>query len=225
MRDGVRNALAVVALIGTAAAAAAGAAALGAHELVPALSSSPRAATAVTTGGTHGDGYDRALFGARWADVDRNGCDTRNDVLARDLTDEVLAADGCTVLSGTLVDPYTGQRVLFQRQSGYQPVQVDHVYDLHGAWHAGAHEWTPEQRLAFANDTSNLLATTLNATKGDRSPAQLLAASTVDADKWDPSPEGFCRYARAHVITAAEWQLATHTDDRGALSTILRECA
>ena len=27
-------------------------------------------------------GYDRAQFGQAWADVDRNGCDTRNDILA-----------------------------------------------------------------------------------------------------------------------------------------------
>ncbi|GAC1482447.1 MAG: hypothetical protein NVS1B16_12590 [Pseudarthrobacter sp.] len=31
-------------------------------------------------------GYDRAQFGQAWLDVDRNGCDTRNDMLKRDLT-------------------------------------------------------------------------------------------------------------------------------------------
>ena len=30
-------------------------------------------------------GYDRAQFGSSWADVDRNGCDTRDDILRRDL--------------------------------------------------------------------------------------------------------------------------------------------
>ncbi|WP_397321065.1 hypothetical protein [Paenarthrobacter nicotinovorans] len=30
-------------------------------------------------------GYSREQFGPRWADVDRNGCDTRNDILRRDL--------------------------------------------------------------------------------------------------------------------------------------------
>ena len=28
--------------------------------------------------------YSRDEFGQRWADVDRNGCDTRNDILRRD---------------------------------------------------------------------------------------------------------------------------------------------
>ncbi|HJG46855.1 MAG TPA: deoxyribonuclease, partial [Corynebacterium variabile] len=52
-------------------------------------------------------GYDRALFGQAWADVDRNGCDTRNDILARDLTDITYKDGTCRVLTGTLDDPYT----------------------------------------------------------------------------------------------------------------------
>ena len=35
-------------------------------------------------------GYSRDQFGAAWADVDHNGCDTRNDILARDLTGETF---------------------------------------------------------------------------------------------------------------------------------------
>lgn len=31
-------------------------------------------------------GYAREEFGPAWKDVDRNGCDTRNDILRRDLT-------------------------------------------------------------------------------------------------------------------------------------------
>ncbi len=62
-------------------------------------------------------GYDRARFGQAWADVDRNGCDTRNDVLRRDLTRYTLKAGthGCLVLKGTLHDPYTGRTIAFVR--------------------------------------------------------------------------------------------------------------
>ena len=54
-------------------------------------------------------GYDRdTLFGG-WADPDGNGCDARNDVLARDLTNKVFGTgrDKCLFLSGTLIDPYS----------------------------------------------------------------------------------------------------------------------
>ncbi|GAA1877440.1 hypothetical protein GCM10009773_02440 [Williamsia serinedens] len=67
-------------------------------------------------------GYSRAQFGQAWSDdVDvafgHNGCDTRNDVLRRDLTG-VVARPGtrdCVVLSGTLADPYTGRSIPFTR--------------------------------------------------------------------------------------------------------------
>ena len=57
-------------------------------------------------------GYDRAEFGAAWTDTNRNGCDTRNDVLRRDLTRREIKAgtNNCVALGGWLEpDPYTGQ--------------------------------------------------------------------------------------------------------------------
>ena len=63
------------------------------------------------------DGYERGcgegegcVFGPAWADVDRNGCDQRNDVLHRDLTDVQVreGTQGCVVVAGVLDDPYTG---------------------------------------------------------------------------------------------------------------------
>ena len=52
-------------------------------------------------------GYSRAQFGPAWTDDvtvadGHNGCDTRNDILRRDLSSEVIKAGthGCTVASG-----------------------------------------------------------------------------------------------------------------------------
>src|SRR5665647_3502229 len=72
-------------------------------------------ATLAVKGRAPKTGYDRALFGQAWADVDRNGCDTRNDVLRRDLTTYVLKSgtNGCLVLSGALHDPYSGTTIAF----------------------------------------------------------------------------------------------------------------
>ena len=56
-------------------------------------------------------GYTRDQFGQTWFDADRNGCDTRNDILRRDLTATVV--EDCVVLSGTLDDPYTGVPIPF----------------------------------------------------------------------------------------------------------------
>ena len=90
-------------------------------------------------------GYDRGLFGQAWADTDRNGCDTRNDILRRDLTALVLRAGthGCLVLSGRLDDPYTGQPIAFVRGEGTSArVQIDHVVALSDAWQKGAQQWS-----------------------------------------------------------------------------------
>ena len=90
-------------------------------------------------------GYDRDAFGQAWLDTDRNGCDTRNDVLRRDLTATMVrpGTHGCVVLSGTLADPYTGRTVAFVRgQQTSRAVQVDHVVALADAWQKGARQWS-----------------------------------------------------------------------------------
>lgn len=112
-------------------------------------------------------GYDRALFGQAWTDdvnVDsgHNGCDTRNDILRRDLTNVVLkpGSNGCAVQSGTLADPYTGTTIPFVRgPQTSSAVQIDHVVALSDAWQKGAQQLSAAQRADFANDPRNLQAT------------------------------------------------------------------
>lgn len=162
--------------------------------------------------------YDRDLFGPRWADVDRNGCDTRNDILARDLRDVVYkpGTNDCVVLSGTLHDLYTGETVTFTRVSeGYQPVQIDHVIPLAVAWATGAHSWTEEQRTEFANDPANLQTTTANQAKGDSTPSE-----------WMPTDvAGACEYSTRYLDVAATYALEIPAADHDALTTTLAGCA
>ena len=86
-------------------------------------------------------GYDRsAKFGTAWLDVDRNGCDTRNDILARDLV-EVVRSGPCRVLSGSLNEPFTGKTVGFVRGASTSSlVQIDHIVSLSNAWQTGAQQ-------------------------------------------------------------------------------------
>lgn len=67
--------------------------------------------------------YDREAFGQRWADTNHNGCDTRNDILARDLARPTFkpGTHDCVVLSGTLAEPYTGQTIQFERGRRRRP--------------------------------------------------------------------------------------------------------
>jgi Protein of unknown function (DUF1524) len=164
-------------------------------------------------------GYDRALFGQAWADVDRNGCDTRNDVLRRDLSSFVLKTGtyGCLVLSGTLHDPYTGTAIAFLRgQSTSAEVQIDHVVALSDAWQKGAQPWSTSRRTTFANDSLNLLAVDgpTNARKGDG-----------DAATWLPPNRAYrCSYAARQVAVKAKYGLWATGAERDALARILASC-
>jgi hypothetical protein len=76
----------------------------------------------------------------------------------------------CVVLSGTLVDPFSGESINFvQGAKTSSEVQIDHTVALSNAWQTGAFKLTAEQRKALANDPLNLLAVKgrLNSQKGD----------------------------------------------------------
>ncbi len=143
-------------------------------------------------------GYDyrRDAFGESWDDDNdapggRNGCDTRNDILDRDLVEKsYVSIKRCptAVATGTLIDPYTNATIAFVRgnQIGAS-VQIDHIVPLSLAWDLGARDWTDELRMRFANDPANLLAVDgpTNQHKGDNEPAV-----------WMPPNRAFwCQYA------------------------------
>jgi len=173
----------------------------------------------VTKGRAAKTGYTRAPFGPAWADVDRNGCDTRNDILKRDLTSEVFKekTNGCTVLSGTLVDPFSGETINFVRGvTTSSEVQIDHSVALSNAWQTGAFKLTPEQRKAFANDPLNLLAVKgkLNSQKGDG-----------DAATWLPPLKSYrCDYVARQIAVKIKYKLWFTAPEKEAMVRILKTC-
>lgn len=164
-------------------------------------------------------GYDREeQFGPSWADVDRNGCDTRNDILARDLTNLTYKNnDGCTIATGTLDDPYTGATIQFVRGTSTSwKVQIDHVVALSDAWQKGAQQIGADARLQLANDPLNLLAVDgpANSQKGDG-----------DAATWLPANKPFrCDYVARQVAVKQKYGLWVTQAEHDAISTILADC-
>ena len=158
-------------------------------------------------------GYDRAeLFGQDWAPVGQ--CDTRAVVLARDLTDVVYSArTPCTVVSGTLLDPYTGATVAYQPGAGW--VEIEHVVALANAWTTGAQSWDAATRLRFANDTSNLLAVSAAANQDK---------GAADAAGWRPAPAFWCSYASIQISVKTTYQLWVTPQEKAALTDLLSSC-
>jgi hypothetical protein len=169
--------------------------------------------------------YRRAAFGDAWTDDNpapggHNGCDTRNDILDRDLVDKTyVSITRCpnAVATGTLHDPYTNATVAFVRgnQVGAS-VQIDHIVPLALAWDLGARNWPDDLRVRFANDPANLLAVAgqANQDKGDSEPVL-----------WMPPNVAFrCQYAVQFVAVLRGYGLPVDAPSAGALREAASTC-
>ena len=164
-------------------------------------------------------GYTRDEFGPAWADIDRNGCDTRNDILARDLTSETFkqGTNNCVVMTGTLADRYTGATITFTRgQDTSSDVQIDHIVALSDAWQKGAQQLNADQRKELANDLLNLMAADgpTNGAKDDK-----------DAATWLPPNKAFrCEYVARQTAVKAKYSLWVTRTERDAIARTLKGC-
>ena len=160
-------------------------------------------------------GYDRDRFGPAWLDADRNGCDTRNDVLRQHLRDVTLESNGCVVAAGAYVDPYTGSRIDYRQGHGAL-IDIDHVVALGNGWVTGALSWDIKERAAFANDPLNLLPADAGANrqKGDG-----------DAATWLPANKAFrCGYVSRQVAVKSKYDLWVTAPEKAAIERVLGSC-
>lgn len=160
-------------------------------------------------------GYERTQFGDGWEKS--GGCDTRNRILARDLTAVLYEVNSCIVLSGTLKDPYTDKTVAFKRGSGTSSaVQIDHVVALSDAWQKGAQLLTPLLREQLANDGINLLAVDGPANQ---------QKSDGDAATWlPPNKSTRCAYVARQVSVKLKYSLWVTGAEKNAIKTVLKDC-
>ena len=162
-------------------------------------------------------GYSRDQFGKAWTDnqsapLGHNGCDTRNDILKRDLTNiRYRSVGSCAVVYGTTVDPYTGKPLT---HTGHSEVGIDHMIPLSYAWQMGASGWPAAKRVEFANDSLNLIAvaSAVNSSKSDSGPAS-----------WLPSSKNVrCDYVTRFAAVADKYGLAVTASDKSAMAA---QCA
>ena len=162
-------------------------------------------------------GYSRNQFGSQWTDTDRNGCDTRNDILKRDLSAVVFREKtrNCVVETGVLNDPYSGQTISFQRgEKTSALIQIDHVVALSNAWQTGIFQSSVKVRTNFANDPLNLMAVkgSLNSQKGDG-----------DAATWLPPNKAFrCAYVSRQIQVKVKYGLWVTKSEKEAMLRVLQ---
>lgn len=161
--------------------------------------------------------YDRDRFGQAWLDADRNGCDTRNDILAATMSaiEFKPGTHDCLVLSGRLEDRYTALTLEFVYGDG-AIVDIDHLVALGNAWVTGAAGWDVNKRAALANDPLNLLPVDAgeNRSKGD-----------ADAATWLPPSKSFrCDYVAAQIAVKAKYGLWVTSSEAEAMRRVLGGC-
>ncbi|HNM83608.1 MAG TPA: HNH endonuclease family protein [Mycobacterium sp.] len=166
--------------------------------------------------------FKRYRFGEAWSDdvnveFGHNGCNTRDDILRRDLADLVVRRGTCYAERGTLHDPYAGEVITFVRgPDTSDAVQIDHVVSLADAWYKGAREWDDQRRLDFANDPRNLLAV---------SPKANFDKAFRDAASWLPPNVAFrCEFVARQVEVKSAYGLWVSAKEKRAMSDVLDRC-
>jgi len=170
-------------------------------------------------GRASGSDYDRSAFGQAWQDADHNGCDTRNDILRRDLRDVAFTKGSkCKVASGNMQEPYVGLAVRFIRGAGSsKDVQIDHVVALGDAWQKGAQQLTPAERQNLANGPLNLIAA-----DGDANQEK----SASDAAAWLPKNKALrCHYVARQISVKAAYGLWVTQPEKDAMASVLSSCS
>ena len=158
----------------------------------------------IRTAAERDGGYDRNLF-KHWIDADKNGCDTRKEVLIAEAIVKPKKGAKCVLTGGKWISAYDGKT--YTKDAS---LDIDHMVPLAEAWRSGAWAWTAKQRQDFANDLSDsraLIAVTASAnrSKGDQDPKT-----------WLPS-KGKCTYIESWVAIKVRYSL---TFDIGELSVI-----
>jgi hypothetical protein len=160
-------------------------------------------------------GYARDRFGTAWADTDSNSCDTRDDILKRDMKDLKFTDGKCKVSYGVLEsDPYSGKKVTYRR--GRSLVDIDHLVALSDAWQKGAKYWDASKRIALANDPLNLLSVdaSTNRSKGDG-----------DTATWVPPNKAYrCTYVASQVAVKKKYGLWVTAAEKAAMEKVLKTC-
>lgn len=159
----------------------------------------------------HLTGYSRSLF-KLWIDADKDGCNTRAEVLISEAVVKPKIGKRCALTGGKWISPYDGKVTTNARA-----LDIDHLVPLAEAWRSGAWKWTPAQRRDFANDLTEpralvAVSLSLNRSKGDK-----------DVAAWLP-PKGVCSYIQAWITVKTKYALTADSKELAVLQEYVLEC-
>jgi hypothetical protein len=156
-------------------------------------------------------GYNRSLF-KHWIDADKDGCDTRAEVLIEEAIVQPKVGKKCALTGGKWLSPYDGKTT-----TKTSALDIDHVVPLAEAWRSGAWAWSAAKRQAYANDlaeSKSLVAVSLglNRSKGDK-----------DVSAWLP-PQEVCTYIENWITVKVKWSLTADSEEISTLNSYIKSC-
>ena len=156
-------------------------------------------------------GYKRSAF-KHWVDADRNGCNSRAEVLIAEAIEKPMIGPKCKLSGGKWLSAYDGKTITRANQ-----LDVDHMVPLAEAWRSGAWKWTAAQRQTFANDLENsetliAVTATTNRSKGDKDPSL-----------WMPAKDQ-CVYIQNWISIKAKYSLTVDSLESEAINSLLGTC-
>lgn len=158
-------------------------------------------------------GYERTKF-KHWVDADRDGCNTRMEVLIAEAVVPPTVGAGCAISGGQWHSYYDDAD-----QAVARALDIDHMVPLAESWDSGASGWSSAERQAYANDLGDeraLVAVTAreNRQKADQDPAEWLPSS----------PAARCRYVGEWVAVKTRWGLTADPAEADALGQLTADC-
>jgi len=158
-------------------------------------------------------GYSRDYF-HHWIDADRDGCDTRKEVLLAEARTSPSRYGSCSLSGGSWWSAYDGVTT-----TDSSTFDIDHFVSLSEAWGSGAWRWSYSTREAFANDlgfASSLIAVSAssNRSKSDRDPAEWLP----------PNTNYWCTYTTTWIAVKYRWSLSIDRAEKLKLRSLVVNC-
>ncbi|MGW7261168.1 HNH endonuclease family protein [Streptomyces sp. NPDC054834] len=158
-------------------------------------------------------GYTRDKF-KHWTDADKDGCNTRAEVLKAEAVIPPEQGPKCTLTDGEWYSAFDDRYI-----QGPRGLDVDHLVPLAEAWDSGASAWTAKVREAYANDLGDDRALIAVSAASNRSKAD------QDPSTWLPPAEGYrCQYVTNWIADKTRWGLSIDTPEQTALSNELSHC-
>lgn len=166
--------------------------------------------------------YKRSDYGVGW-DVG-TGCNIRSRILSANSTIEIKTSNGCTVIYGSWIDPYSGQTLTgnpYRGDGTSNDLDIDHVIPLAYVNAHGGYYWSSEKKISYGKSLEGMnngvylaVSASENREKGANGPSGY----------YPKNPNFYCEYSRKWRDIARIYGISLAKTDYEIIEKVLVEC-